>query len=362
MSVINQEKGITIVDIKNFVKDFFFFLLKRWWTYVIVAMIAGILGYAYFSFQKPKYVALCTFVLDDKSGSTGGLASLASSFGVDVGGILGGGGSLFANDNLLDILRSRRILETVLLSNADQSGKSKQTLADLYLDFSELREAYSKKERTANVSFPYGLPREKFNLVQDSILYVIYKNVSEANLIADRTSKKTQIFKVQITSLNENFSKLLAERIVAETRNLYTSIKIGTTQKNIDRLQNKADSLLLLLNGKSYQVAESQVLNANVAFKTVGIPAKFASRNEAMLGQLYSEVIKNLESAKTMVMIQTPVMQMLDNPTLPLEDNKSKKSKVIVVSIILSFVFYTFILAGLFLKNLFNSIKIQTNE
>lgn len=83
-------------------------------------------------------------------------------------------------------------------------------------------------------------------------------------------------------------------------------------------MQQKADSLLVLLNGKSYETAEAQVLNANPAMKTIGLPAKLAGRNELLIGTLYTEVVKNLESAKTMLMVQTPVIQIIDNPRLPL--------------------------------------------
>jgi len=305
-------------DLLTTVRLFLFYLLRKWVYLLIAFLIGGLAGYGYYYMQAPKYKAECTFVLDEKSGGSGGLSSIASSLGVDIGSLMGGSSSLFAYDNLLEILQSRRIVETVLLSETDPAHNNHQTLADLYLDFTKLRIKYDKKPRTAGVHFTGPVNRENFTPVQDSILYEIYKNVLKQNFIIDRANKKTQIFKVDVTSKNEVFSKLLSERVVAEAKSLYINIKTGTAQRNVDRLQQKADSLLVLLTGKSYESATTQVLNANPAMKTVAIPARIASRNETLIGTLYAEVVKNLETTKTALMLQTPVIQILDAPRFPL--------------------------------------------
>ena len=326
--MVEQNDELSLGDIIKKLNLFFDYLRTKLIILFIFLILGIILGWSYYYTQIPKYEAECTFVLDDKSGSGGGgLASLASSFGVDIGSIMGGGGNLFAYDNLLDILQSRRIIESVLLSEVDTAKNTHVLLADLYLNM------YKNKKNQIN--FKGCKNREGLSLLQDSILFVIYKNFVKTNLVTDRTNKKTQIFKVVVTSPSERFSMLMSERIVAETKNLYVSIKTSTTQKNIDRLQLKADSLLNLLNGKSYESAEVQVLNANNAFKSVSVPSKLASRNEAIFATLYTEVVKNLETAKTTLMMQTPVIQILDKPTYPLEKIRNGRLYSIIISSLL---------------------------
>lgn len=335
---------ISLTELLDKFKAFLKYLKTKWLSLLLVGILGVVLGIGYYYLQSPKYVAECTFVLDEKSSSGGGLASLASSFGLDVGGMLGGGSSLFAYDNLLDILQSRRIIENVLLTELDTARLTHQTLADLYLDFTELKNSYDKKSRTAGINFKEYKSKKQLSLIQDSILYVIYKNLLRTNLVVDRTNKKTQIFKVQITSKSEYFSKLMTERIVGEAKNFYINIKVGSTQSNIDRLQQKADSLLGLLNGQSYESAERQVLNANPAMKKVGVLYKLAGRNETLLGALYTEIIKNLEAAKTSLMLQTPVIQILDAPMFPLENIKNRKLICIIIGgFLCSFIFLFFL-------------------
>jgi uncharacterized protein involved in exopolysaccharide biosynthesis len=331
---------ISLGELIEKAKAFWNYLKTKWIQLFLAGVIGGLLGIGYYYIQSPKYVAECTFILDEKSSGGGGLASLASSFGVDAGSLLGGGGSLFAYDNLLDILQSRRIIESVLLSEVDTAKTSHQTLADLYLEFAKLKNAYDKKERTAGIHF-YGFAnRNNFAPVQDSILYDVYKRVTKQHFVADRTSKKTQIFKVTITSKSEVFSKLMAERIAEEAKKLYINVKTSTSQRNVDRLQAKADSLLNLLNGKSYELAETQILNANPTIKTLTLPSKFAARNELVISTLYTEIVKNLETAKTSLMLQTPVIQNLDSPRLPLENGKKGRLLLAVVGSFIAFLFF----------------------
>ena len=341
-----QNDDISLSELVDKFRSFFQYLKTKWLTLLLAAILGAFSGLIYYYIQSPKFTAECTFVLDDKSSSGGGgLASLASSFGVDVGSMLSGGGSLFAYDNLIDILQSRRIIETVLLSEVDTAVVTHQTLADLYMEFTRLKKVYDSKPRTAGIHFSGYTRIDSLSPVQDSILYVIYKNFIKNNLSADRTNKKTQIFKVDVTSKSEYFSKLMTFRMVNETKNLYIGIKTGTTQKNIDRLQQKSDSLLLLLNGKSYESAETQVLNANPAIKSVAVPTKLALRNETIVATLYTDVVKNLEIAKTNLMLQTPIIQLLDIPRLPLENLKTRKLYCVAFSffgaLVLVFIFYS---------------------
>src|SRR5260221_6629954 len=91
------------------IKNFKIFILRRIWTFVIVGLIAAIGGWIYASFQKPVYESNLTFALDD-GGSESGLAGalgLAAQFGVNLGG---DAKNVFVGDNILEIMKSRRIV------------------------------------------------------------------------------------------------------------------------------------------------------------------------------------------------------------------------------------------------------------
>ena len=62
-------------------------LLKKWWLFLIVGLLAGLAGIFYASKQKLLYKSSLTFALDGGSeGGMSGAISLASQFGLNIGG------------------------------------------------------------------------------------------------------------------------------------------------------------------------------------------------------------------------------------------------------------------------------------
>ena len=316
--------GDMLAGVKSFLNQ----LRKRWWLFLLIALAGAGAGAFYYYSQKPKYEAVCTFILEEKQGGMGGLGSIASQFGLDIGG-MSGGGSIFAGDNILDILKSKKVVQQVLLSRVDSGGSRGITLSDLYLDFSGLKEKWKNKPRLQNISFAGG--DKKLDPVQDSVLNIIYDQVNKKNLVADRISKKGTIIKVQVTAQNQVFAKLLTERLVEQAGKMYLSIKTGTAQANINRMQRRSDSLLALLNNRSYRAASSQLLDVNPGLKTAAVPVEIAVRDKTVIATLYTEVVKNLEASKLLLSQQTPVIQLLDTPGLSLYDNKKGIAFLVIV-------------------------------
>lgn len=291
---------------------------------VCIVLVFALLGVGYYFFQKPGYKSTVTFILDEKGSSVGGgLAGLASQFGVDIAGMSGNSGML-VGDNILDILKSRSIIETVFLSKVDSTkGKESQTLADRYLEFSGLKAKWIKKgEAAGSLTFSKIPEGGAHTIQQDSILFVLFERLSKKSVQAERLNKKGSIITVSALSSDQVFSKLFSERLVEETRRLYINVKTGVSAANVARLQARADSLKQIMNAKSYQSASLQILDANAAFKTEAVPAEVSQRDRMVAYAIYTEVIKNLEATRMALANQTPVIQILDPSKYPLEDQR----------------------------------------
>lgn len=303
-----------------------------------LSILAGIILYYN---QKPNYQAVTTFILEEKSTPGSGLAGLASQFGLDIGSL--GGGSIFTGDNILDILRSKKIINEVLLTRLD-SGKNTQTLADLFLDFKGWKKKWQNEADLKDVNFNNVQSLETLSLKQDSILNEIHSFIIKHALSADRLNKKGSIISVQVTATNSLFARLMTERVVSAAANLYLDIKTGTAQANIAKLQRRSDSLLVLLNQKSYVAAANQPLDINPGVKSAVVPLEIVSRDKTVLATLYAEVTKNLEVSKLILSQQTPVMQILDGPGQVLNDNKHSLTYMLIVTPVAGLVLY-FVLA-----------------
>lgn len=350
--MLEKKENSSLNELIHTAKLFCNYLFKMWWLPVLFVLMGIALGAAYYYRQKPKYKAVCTFILEEKSSGGGGLSGLASQFGLNINGL--SGGSIFSGDNILNILKSKKIVEQVLLTNVSDSASNGKSLADLYLEFSGFRNSWKEKQILSRISFANS---KELSPLQDSVLNVIYENVVKDNLSADRASKQGTIIQVQVTASNSLFARLMTERLVSEASKLYLDLRIGTAEKNIQQLQRRSDSLLLLLNNKSFRAAASQQLDVNPGIRTASVPVEIAIRDKTVLATLYAEVTKNLEASKMLLSQQTPVIELLDRPEYLLKDLKKSLPFLIVVFTALmlcvylgaSFVFF-------FLKNKLSTI------
>ena len=111
MEVQNDE--ISLRELIEKGKEWYAYLLSQWKIILLAGIIGACLGLAYSFIKKPIYTATLSFALEDEKGGGGGLGSLASSFGIDLGG---GGGSIFTGSNLTELFKSRAMVEQTLLS------------------------------------------------------------------------------------------------------------------------------------------------------------------------------------------------------------------------------------------------------
>ena len=202
-------------------------------------------------------------------------------------------------------------------------------------------------------AFPVRAYRSKFTLQQDSILNNIQAAIAKQNLNISKPDKKLSFISVKCTSRDEMFSKAFTERLVKEATDFYVNTRISRSKVNVDKLQVAADSLVQLLNRKTYSVAASQDLNQNPAKQIATVGTEVQARDKLVLQTMYAEVIKNLELSKMTMAQETPIVQVVDTPILPLEKLRFGKLKGIILG---GFLGGFFIVAILVMKKLYREL------
>lgn len=317
MSLSNNTVALT--DIIASAKKFVIFIQSKFKLLGLLVILGGLLGFIYYFINSPKYQATATFIVEEKSSSSG-LAGMAGQLGFDISSLTGGNAGLFDGDNILEIIKSRSIIESVLLSkiNVADSANNK-TLADLYYETSGLKNKLVRKNNElANLNFSNINDGVAHTILQDSVLYIMIEKINKENLNVQRTNKKGSIISISTSSNNPQFSKLFTERLLNETSEMYIKIKVGNLSSNINRLQNKADSLQAILNRTSYQSAALKTFDANEAYKSSSVPEEMSQRDKVVLNTLYAEVVKNVEVLRISLINQKPIIHVLDLPKFPL--------------------------------------------
>ncbi|MEY3738485.1 MAG: hypothetical protein RL544_1263 [Bacteroidota bacterium] len=330
-----EQDEISLKELILKIKDWYSFLISKWVVLLAAGIIGGAIGVGYAIFTKPEYTANLSFALEDeKSGGAGGLSSalgLASSLGIDLGTSAGGA---FSGANLIELMKSRKIVEKALLNPITVNGKT-QSLAQYFINFNELNKNWSEKPTLKNIVFDVDADRSKYTLQQDSILGKIYESIAGINglLSVAQKDKKISIINIEVKSTDELFSKAFTESIAQEVSSYYIEIKSKKARQNMEILQHQTDSIRAELNGAITGVAAAadNTFGLNPAMmvrKTPGTRRQVdVQANTAILTQL----VTNLEMAKVSLRKETPLIQIIDKPILPLKKEKVGKLKSLIL-------------------------------
>ena len=349
--------SISLKELIILIKEWVIFLKSKWVLIFIFGIIGGLIGLTIALFEKPTYKAVLTFAMEeDKGGGGGGLSGalgLASSFGIDLGGA--GGGGAFAASNLAELMKSRLLVEKVLLEPVVINGKT-ISLAEYYIQINELREAWEKKPILKNIQFLPNADRSNFTLQQDSILQQIHNSlIDKEHLSIMQKDKKVTILSIEVTSENELFSKIFCENLAKETSDFYIETKSKKSKINVNVLQRQVDSVRNALNGAITGVANEtdNVYNLNPAFNIKGAPSKKKQIDVQANTAILTNLVVQLELAKITLRKETPLIQLIDRPILPLAIEKFGKLKSIILGIFLAvFPFILYLILGRLYRNM----------
>lgn len=327
---INKDE-ISLKELLEKGKEWYVYLLSQWKIIVLAGFIGAVLGVTYSYIKKPIYTATLSFALEDEKSGGGGLGSalgLASSFGFDLGG---SGGSIFSGSNLTQLFKSRQMVEKTLLTPVSVDGKQ-ISLAEMYIQNNEWRKGWEKKPEFAKLEFLPNANREKFTRVQDSIMGVMYTNLSQSGLSVGQKDKKVDIISIDVASTNELFSKYFCEALAKKVSDFYIETKSKKSRENMLVLERQTDSIRRELNSAitGVAVANDNTFGLNPALNVRRAPSARRQVDVQANTAILTELVKQSEMAKVALRKDTPLIQVIDRPILPLTKERFGKAKGIV--------------------------------
>ena len=331
---VTEDDEISLKVVFGKVGSGFKYVKSRWPVILICAVLGAILGFAYSRFKTPVYTASSTFVLEEPGhgGGLGQISGLASLAGIDIGA--GGGGGIFEGDNILELYKSRLMVEKTLLSPVEINGKN-QLLIDRYIAFNNLLKKWKENDNISNISFTQDAAH--FNRTQDSIITDIVDDFNKKVLIVTKIDKKLSIIKVDVATKDEIFSKAFNTKLVETVNEFYTQTKTKKSVQNVQILQHQADSVKRVLGYSISGVASAidAAPNANPAMISLRVPSQKKQVDVQASGAIYTEIVKNLEVAKISLRQETPLIQLIDEPVLPLPVTKLGAAKAMIIGFLL---------------------------
>jgi hypothetical protein len=333
---------ISLKELIQKIGEWWKYLLSKWLVIVFCAMAGGGIGLLYAFTKKPEYKAVVTFALEDDKQGGGGLSGalgLASSLGIDLGTSAGGA---FSGANLIELMKSRKMVQKTLLSSCTDNN-SQTVLANQLLAITKLDKTLANKSSIyQNFSFPLNARQENFSIQQDSVLFLLYDKLFESNILSVfQKDKKVSIITVEVNAINELFSKAFAENLVTNVSEFYIETKSKKAKNNVAILQRQADSIRNELNLAITGVAitSDNTFNLNPALNVNRIPSAKKQIDVQANTAILTQLVTNLEMAKVTLLRETPLIQLIDRPILPLKKDKPGKAKSLLMGGLLAGIF-----------------------
>ncbi|RIW18318.1 exopolysaccharide biosynthesis protein [Algoriphagus lacus] len=341
-----SDNQFTLKEVFQNLGEWFVFFLSKWKTLVFAGVIGVGLGALVSVLKKPVFHAETSFVLEEGDGAgIGQMSGLASLVGVNLGS-LGSTSGLFQGDNIMELYRSDRMIGETLLSPFGDN----QLLIDRFVEFEKLDEKWASKVDFSALDFT--VPRESFTVTQDSVVKEVAKLIRERQLSVAKPDRKLSIIQVSISSKDELFAKAFNETLVEKVNSFYFETKTKKTGENVAILQTQADSVRAILDESigAFASATDRVPNANPLLTSATVETRKRQIDVQATGAVYQEIVKNLEIAKVNHRNNSPLIQIIDSPRLPLKRSEIRLVKGMVLGAVITGLLVLF---GLYFRRLY---------
>lgn len=341
----STDDEISLEEIVITVRDFIRESLRKWWMFALLFVLIG--GYLVYkaSTTPTTYKATFTFMRNtDESGGSSGIASILGQIGI------GGRRNPFNLDRVLELAKSRRIVQNTIFETLEIHGKS-DFLANHLISTYSLDEGWGKKEPEFEGFRFKSSEVETFSDIELRALKNVYGFIvggeKREGLVSAEYSEESSILSLYAVTIDEILSIQLINAMYDNLAEYYVSKSIEKQKATYDIVKDKADSIGYLLAQDELEYARFKDANQNLYSNMARLKEQRLSRDIQKLNIIHAEALKNVEIADFSLRNATPVIRELDKPIRPLEPIEESKMKAIVIGFLLSIILGFAIIIGI---------------
>ena len=321
---------IKLKDILIKLSEYKTFLLTKKFKIIITSFLFFGISFLYSFISVEEYNAELTFIVERQAGgSLGSMAGIAGQLGFDFSGSESG---TFSQVNIIELLKSRGVIVSALMQNAKISGKD-DLLIEHYLKINSIKDKWLS-DGFQGVSF-----YDNIGYLHDSISGVIWDQITSEHLTIELQSNEANIIKLSYLSLQQEFAKAFVESLIAQMSKMYILHQTAQANNTLDFLQDRSDSVFLELEIAEKEFAKVKDINQRIVRARGRLKEIQLMRQVEILNTMYLEIMKNLEISKMTLLNQTPIINIIDKPTLPLVGVHLSKAAVVLIGGFLGFFF-----------------------
>ena len=300
----NTEEA-TLKDVIIAIRDYSKELKKKFLYIFVVLLIFFILGLVYSSNQNKKYEAVLSFIVEGQSESSNfsSISGMASQFGFDFGG--GSSSSYFSQQNVIELLKSRKIIESTL-SKKSTINNEEDVLLNHYISINKMGDSDISPMSSKS---------------KDSIINIIWQQIINYRLDISYQNDDANILNLTYSSINSEFAKNFTVVVMEEMSKMYSKYQTEKTRQSLKNLELRSDSIFRELKKSERSLARVKDRNLRVINSSGRLDEIQYMRDVQVSNAIYLELIKNTELVKMNLLNETPIIQLIDVPVLPLKHN-----------------------------------------
>jgi len=320
---------------------------RKWWFLVFGLILAIILGYREYN-TPTEYIASAKFHPESDG---------ASSLNLDnpVSLLFGGGMVPEESQNMIGILKSRRIAESVVSDTI-------VVHVDTFFVY-DAKNPYGIYETRGKQDTIWLQDKEKF-LLADKALEVFYGEPSwfqktiasffepapersytnkvyvSAKLLSKRMVAyvgEEGFIDFSVTVPNPVYAKILADKYILSLRTYYQNQKTEKAKRNLDFFTIRADSVKEELDIINRRIASHMDKSRYRIMASQEVLPRELEATSSILQQMYINLMLSRESAVSQLLETTPILQVLDYPRGPFNTKKGSLIKGIVLGFVIAF-------------------------
>jgi len=291
---------------------------KKYWIILLSILLAGMF-LAKAIFTEPVYNARINFMINQEGDNkgAGGVVGLIGSF------IGGGSSGEFNIEKILELTRSRTIVQSVIFEKKKIDGKE-DFVANHIIKICEYAEDLENSSfELKDFTFSHGNV-DSFTTSEGWVLkFLVSKiagNVDEgiSGLLSSTHGEETSILEFSFASPSEELSIIMANEFYEKISEFYVLQATERQVQTHDILVAKVDSLQSLLSAKQYQLLQYEDTYRNVALKKyTGKKIKLQQDVQILILAL-GKALENREVADFSLRNATPFFREIDRPLSPI--------------------------------------------
>ena len=334
----NLEEEFSI-DFAKIFKD----LLKHKMLYVKVLPIAFILA-AIYALAQPNYYN-CTVTLAPELGSSAksgsGLASIASSFGINLSSSQTGADAInpLLYPDLMNSVDFKTSLFHVPVTLEGENGEADRTMS--YYDYlskeqkapwwSEAMKGFfglfgSKQDTIETKVDPFRLTKK-----QDLIVKAINKNV-----VCD-VDKKTMVITINVTDQDPVIAAMMADTVKTRLQNFITEYRTSKVRVDLEYNKKLFAETKARYDKARRLYAEFSDANQDVILESVRQKQTELENDMQLQYNAYQQVAAQLLAAEAKVQEETPAFTTLQSATVPVLKAGPKRAQMCLIFVFLAF-------------------------